>query len=78
MKLITLLSLYIDELQETQLNDSDDISLNQSISSSPTKCHRSSSRLFNTVPSIDESLHDEDAWMSILDVVHAEVFIYQC
>ncbi|CAF4813591.1 unnamed protein product, partial [Rotaria magnacalcarata] len=31
-----------------------------------------SERLATTL-SIDESLHDEDAWMSILDVVNAEI-----
>ncbi|CAF0868563.1 unnamed protein product [Rotaria sordida] len=62
-----------DELQEDKLNESDNISLNQSYSSSPKKPSTPVSRHIGNISIFDESLHDEDAWMSILDVVNAEL-----
>jgi hypothetical protein len=78
MRLINLnfIFFYIKEgLEEDKLNEFDNIAYDQSNLSSPQKTHTSVSRQFVRASSVDESLHDEDAWMSILDVVNAEVNI---
>ncbi|CAF1015735.1 unnamed protein product [Rotaria sp. Silwood1] len=65
--------MFQDGLQEDKLNDSDNISLSQSFSSSPKKPSTPVSRQTENVSIVDESLHDEDAWMPILAVVKAEI-----
>jgi len=60
-----------DGLKEDTLSDSDIISLDRSNSISPIKPSTPVSRI--NISSVDESLDDEDAWMSILDVANAEV-----
>ncbi|CAF4573450.1 unnamed protein product [Rotaria socialis] len=62
-----------DVLQEDKLNDSDNISLNQFWSDNQKKPSTPVSGKSGNVSTADESLHDEDAWMSILDVVNAEL-----
>jgi hypothetical protein len=62
-----------DELQENKFNESDNISLDSSISYNLKKPTTSPSRQISHLSFIDESLTDEDAWMSILDVVNMEV-----
>jgi hypothetical protein len=60
-------------LEEDTLDDSDIISLDRSNLTSPKKPSTPVSRA--NISSFDESLHDEDAWMSILAVANAEVKI---
>jgi len=55
------------------LNESDNISINQSISNSPKNSSTPTSRQVTIISFADENLTDEDAWMSILEVVNAEV-----
>jgi len=62
-------------LEEDTLDDSDIISLDRSNSTSPKKPSTPLSRA--NISSFDESLHDEDAWMSILAVANAEVKIFK-
>ncbi|CAF0983007.1 unnamed protein product [Rotaria sordida] len=63
----------VDQLEEDKLDPSDSISFHQSNKTNPKKLSISiSGQLANTL-SLDESLHDEDAWMSILDVANAEL-----
>lgn len=62
-----------DGLQEDTLDESDIISLDQSNSTPPKKPSTPVSRQFANVSPIDESLQDEDAWMSILAVANDEV-----
>lgn len=61
-------SLSSDALEEHGLDESDSISLDRSNSGNPKKPSTPVSRQF-----VDESLHDEDAWMPILAVANAEV-----
>ncbi len=65
-------SVYKDGLQD-KLNESDNISIDQSNSSSPNKPSTPISRQFENLSFVDENLNDEDAWMSILDVANIEV-----
>ncbi|CAF3465801.1 unnamed protein product [Rotaria sp. Silwood1] len=60
-------------IEDDKLDPSDNISLHQSNSNNPKKLSTSISEQFGNVLSLDESLHDEDAWMSILDVANAEL-----
>jgi hypothetical protein len=63
-------SICQDGLQEDKLNECDNISLDQS---SPKKPSSPTSRQFTNMSFIDENLTEEDAWMSILDIVNVEV-----
>ncbi len=65
--------MHIDGLEEDTLDEWDNISLDRSNSPNSKKPSTPNSRQF--ISSIDESLHDEDAWMSILAVANAEVII---
>jgi len=49
--------------------------LDRSYSTNSKKPSTPISRQFATISSVDESLQDEDAWMSILAVANAEVSI---
>ncbi|CAF3452893.1 unnamed protein product [Rotaria sp. Silwood1] len=60
-------------IEDDKLDPSDNISLHQSNSNNPKKLSTSISEQFGNALSLDESLHDEDAWMSILDVANAEL-----
>lgn len=73
---LNFFSLYsIDGLAEDTLDESDSISLDRSNSTTPKKPSTPLSRQFFNMSSVDESLHDDDAWMSILAVANAEVMI---
>lgn len=65
--------VFTDGLEENVLDKSDNISLDPSNSTSPKKPSTPVSRQSANQSFVDESLHDEDAWMSILAVVNAEV-----
>lgn len=65
----------LDGLAEDTLDESDSISLDRSNSTTPKKPSTPQSRQFLNMSSLDESLHDDDAWMSILAVANAEVII---
>jgi hypothetical protein len=69
------LSIFIDKdgLQEDTLNESDNISLPQSIPNSPKIPSTPALKHFANLAFIDENLTDEDAWMCILEVVNSEV-----
>jgi hypothetical protein len=58
-----------DELQENKVNQTDHISISPNRKNSTAPSFKHIPRL----SSFDESLTDEDAWMSILDVVNTEV-----
>ncbi len=61
-----------DGLEENRFNEYDNISFDQSIlNNSRTPLTREVTNL----SFMDENLSDEDAWMCILDVVNAEVWI---
>ena len=61
------------QLVEDKLGENDKISLNESNSSNPRKPSTPVSVQFTSPSSVDESLHDEDAWVPILAVADAEV-----
>lgn len=67
------LRLITNGLEESVFDNSDDISLDPSNSSSPKKPSTPVSRQLTNQSFVDESLHDEDAWMPILAVVNAEL-----
>ncbi len=60
------ISISKDELQEDKLNESDN---------SPKNLSTPTSKRFKNLIFVDENLTDEDAWMCILEVVNAEVWI---
>jgi hypothetical protein len=62
-----------DGLHEKKFHKSNNISFNRSIPSTPKKPTTPVSKPFSNLSFIDENLTDEDAWMSILDVVNTEV-----
>jgi hypothetical protein len=64
---------FIDQLDEKTIDESDSISLDRSNSTTPKKPSTPVSRQFANTSFVDESLRDEDAWMSILAVADAEV-----
>ncbi|CAF2515904.1 unnamed protein product [Rotaria sp. Silwood2] len=65
----------IGQLEEDKLDPSDSISLRQLNSINAKRLSTSMSGQYANTLSLDESLHDEDAWMSILDVANAELDI---
>ena len=67
----------LDGLSEQSLNDSDSISLDRSTSPNSKKPSTPVSRQWINGSFVDESLHDEDAWMPILAVANAEVKFFE-
>ncbi|CAF2924056.1 unnamed protein product [Rotaria sp. Silwood2] len=69
------LNIFKGQLEEDKLDPSDSISLRQLNSINAKRLSTSMSGQYANTLSLDESLHDEDAWMSILDVANAELDI---
>jgi len=63
--------IFQDERPENEVNKFDTLP-----SSTLKKSCSSMSRQYTNPSFLDDNLTDEDAWMSILDVVHAEVDLY--
>ncbi len=62
-----------DGLEEHTFDASDDIILDRTNTTNPKKANTSEPKQTGNKSFADESLHDEDAWMSILAVANAEV-----